>query len=264
MGEQTYLMSRVSPKREAFAYKDWCELGGLDPYGQHKLLWTLFDLPREHQRERTPFLFRAEKNDDGLPVLYVLSTLAPHDASGRWRIESRAYSPDLRQGDLLAFKLRANPVNLAKVPRTTTEAESWLQRRRKEGRNAEKVIPKRIRHDIVMDAKQRMRWKDLPLESRPSLALVAHEAGSRWLREKEEDMGFLVKPDNLRVDGHASYCLKGRRDARGLCRGIALSTLDFEGELEITRPEAFLSTLLSGVGPAKSFGCGLLLVRRLG
>lgn len=77
-------------------------------------------------------------------------------------------------------------------------------------------------------------------------------------------MGCLVNPENLRVDGHASYCLKGRRDALGRCRGISLSTLDFEGEIKITKPEVFLSALLGGVGPAKAFGCGLLLARRLG
>ena len=263
MNEANYFLSRVSPLREAFAYKDWVQLDGLDPYGQHRLLWTFFDLPREKSREQTPFLFRAERQGD-LPVFYVLSSTPPIDASGKWRIEPREYQPDLRAGDRLSFKLRANPVSLAKVERTPVEAESWLQSRKISGRRTDKVSPKRIRHDAVMDAKQRMGWKDLPPELRPPLALVAYEAGACWLREKEDGLGYRVKPETLRVDSHMSYCLKGRRDARGLCRGISLSTLDFEGELEITQPDKFLSVLFSGVGPAKAFGCGLLLVRRLG
>ena len=60
----------------------------------------------------------------------------------------------------------------------------------------------------------------------------------------------------LRVDGHRVHRKLGRH-------GIVVSTLDFEGELRVTDPEAFLSALSNGIGPAKAFGCGLMLVRRL-
>jgi CRISPR system Cascade subunit CasE len=46
-------------------------------------------------------------------------------------------------------------------------------------------------------------------------------------------------------------------------KGIALSTLDFEGGLAVTDPERLRVVLLAGIGPAKAFGCGLLLVRRM-
>lgn len=113
--------------------------------GTRRALWKFFDLPRGPQRKQTPFLFRAERKDD-LPVFYVLSPHLPQDASGKWHIEPREYCPDLRAGDRLAFKLRAHPVGLAKQERTAAEAESWLQRRKKNGLSTEKVIPKRIRH----------------------------------------------------------------------------------------------------------------------
>lgn len=107
-----------------------------------------------------------------------------------------------------------------------------------------------------------MGWKDMPPDERPSLAHVAYEAGSCWLREREDHLGCRVEPDRLHVDSHTTHCLKARRDEKGKCLGIALSTLDFEGELQVTEPEKFLSSLLSGIGPAKAFDCGLLLVRR--
>lgn len=66
-----------------------------------------------------------------------------------------------------------------------------------------------------------------------------------------------------RVDSLTVHCLKGRRDEKGNCRGISLSTLDFEGELSVTDPGIFLSALFKGIGPAKAFGCGLMLVRRV-
>lgn len=74
-------------------------------------------------------------------------------------------------------------------------------------------------------------------------------------------MGCLIEAKRVRVDGHFDYCLKGRRDEKGNCRGIALSTLDFEGELSVTDPEIFLPALLKGISSAKAFGCGLVLVR---
>ncbi len=239
MNGDAYCLSRISPVREAFEYKDWVRIGGLDPYGQHQLLWKLFDLPRTSSPEQTPFLFRSELSD-GLPLFYVLSRVAPRDTSGKWRVDPREYRPDLRAGDRLAFKLRANPI----VSRGTVKGQRGQ------------------RHDVVMDAKQRMGWMDVPPDERPSLAHVAYEAGSCWLRDKEARLGCLIEAKRLRVDGHFVHCLKGRRDEKGNCRGIALSTLDFEGELSVTDPEIFLPALLKGIGSAKAFGCGLMLVRR--
>jgi CRISPR system Cascade subunit CasE len=88
------------------------------------------------------------------------------------------------------------------------------------------------------------------------LALLAHEAGSCWLREHEEQFGCRFDTDRLRVDGHRVHRMQSRR-------GIVLATLDFTGELEVMDAKSFLSdVLLKGIGPAKAFGCGLMLVRR--
>ena len=194
----------------------------------------------------------------------IHSRIAPRDTSGKWRIDPREYRSDLCAGDRLAFKLRANPVSLAKKEREPGEAESWRKNREKNGLSVKDATRKRIRHDVVMGAKRCMGWKDLPPDERPSLAHAAYEAGSSWIREKEAHMGCQIEPGRLRVDGHFVHCLKGRRDKQGRCRGIALSTLDFVGELSVTDPGIFLPALLNGVGPAKAFCCGLLLVRRIG
>ncbi|MCI0421919.1 MAG: type I-E CRISPR-associated protein Cas6/Cse3/CasE [Acidobacteria bacterium] len=58
------------------------------------------------------------------------------------------------------------------------------------------------------------------------------------------------------MDGHDTW-----RQRHG--KKIELSTLDFEGVLLVTEPDRFLRALLSGIGPAKAFGCGLMLVRRI-
>lgn len=261
MNGEPYFLTRISPVREAFQYKDWANIGGLDPNGQHQLLWKFFDVPRTPPPAQTPFLFRAELVN-GLPLFYVLSRVAPQDNTGKWQIMSREYRPDLRAGDRLAFKLRANPI--VERPGGVVVDGDGTPKLRQSGVRAGEAKHKVLRHDVVMDAKQRMGWKDMPPGERPALAYVAYEAGSSWLREREDRLGCRVETARLRVDGHAVHCLKGRRDNSGNCRGIVLSTLDFDGELQVTDPERFLPALRNGIGPAKAFGCGLLLVRRFG
>lgn len=44
--------------------------------------------------------------------------------------------------------------------------------------------------------------------------------------------------------------------------GGKIVTATFEGVLQVKTPEVLMRMLENGIGPAKSFGCGLLLVRR--
>ena len=253
MNGETYCLTRISPLREQFSYHDWVQLGGLDPYGQHQLLWRFFDLPNTQEpRKQAPFLFRADSKD-GLPLLYVLSRARPRDTTGKWCTDSKEFHPVLEQGDRLAFKLRVNPV--VERPGSEVIGNNGKPKLRQSGIHAGKVKRKVLRHDVVMDVKLRMGWKDMPADERPSLAQVAYEGGSRWLRDREDRLGCRVEFDRLHVDGHTVYHLKWR--------GISLSTLDFTGELQVADTKKFLSALYHGIGPAKAFGCGLLLVRRL-
>ena len=52
------------------------------------------------------------------------------------------------------------------------------------------------------------------------------------------------------------YFRKGRQ-------GGKLVTATFEGVLHVKAPDVLLQLLENGLGPAKAFGCGLLLVRRV-
>lgn len=225
--------SRITP-RPGIGYRQLVGLGDLDPYGQHQALWKLFDLPPKEARagQPVPFLFRAEAQD-GLPVFYVLSAQCPQDRHDLWQVDAKPYAPDLRAGDRLSFKLRINPTVARGAPG-------------ERGR----------RHDVVMDAKQRLDWKELPAAARPSLAQLAYEAGASWLRDRQERLGVRFDATSLRVDGYRTWRQRGGK-------GIALSMLDFEGQLSVADAEAFRGALFAGIGPAKAFGCGLLLVRRV-
>jgi CRISPR system Cascade subunit CasE len=43
---------------------------------------------------------------------------------------------------------------------------------------------------------------------------------------------------------------------------VKFSTLDIEGVLKIIDSVKFKNCLLYGIGPSKSFGCGLMLIKR--
>ena len=43
---------------------------------------------------------------------------------------------------------------------------------------------------------------------------------------------------------------------------MAFSTLEFEGLLTVSDPDAFLSGIARGFGATKAYGCGLMLIRR--
>jgi CRISPR system Cascade subunit CasE len=223
-----YRFSRLTPRAD-LGFSQIEKFAQLDPYGQHQAIWQLFDVSPAMARTRTAFLFRHEWQSD-LPVFYTLSCSAPQDRTGLWNIQSKPYAPKLADGDRLHFKLRVNPV----------------------------VTRNGKRHDVVMDAKQRLHWKVLRPEERPALNTLAYEAGQTWLAGRAEKHGFAITPESLLVDGYRTHEVHRRR-----CVPICFSTLDFSGLVTVTNPEKFLSTLYGGIGPAKGFGCGLLLIKRM-
>ena len=196
-----------------------------DAYREHQMLWQLFEPDPDAERD---FLYRREIRH-GRPRYFLLSRRPPVNSLGLWRIDPpRHFAPRLRTGQRLAFSLRVNPV-------VTRDGK---------------------RHDVVMDHKHRIGWKAMKPAERPPLQQVIHEAGSDWLHKRAGKHGFEIEPELLQVEGYHQH--QSRRGKRV----IRFSTLDFAGLLCVTDPEAFSAMLTRGIGPAKSFGCGLMLIRR--
>jgi CRISPR system Cascade subunit CasE len=211
--------------RATVVEKHAATLLGKGEYGVHKAVWDLFaDTP---DRERD-FLYR--KSAGPAPAFTIVSQRLPLAGHPAWRLASKPYNPDLALGDRLAFSLRANPV-----------------------RSVRGEDDKQSRHDVVMDLKTRQR--EAP--ARQSLPELMEEAGKAWLLARAPFWGAEVDPASLRVDGYCQWVFYKKE------RRVKFSTLDFEGALAVKDPERFLEVLYSGVGPAKAFGCGLLLVRRI-
>lgn len=97
---------------------------------------------------------------------------------------------------------------------------------------------------------------------------VAHRtsaAQTDWFLKRTEKWGFVV-PDST---SGAPDCRLVERERLDFSKGgsgghrVRIGTATFEGRLRVTDVDRFTAALLSGVGPAKGYGCGLLTLAGL-
>lgn len=100
---------------------------------------------------------------------------------------------------------------------------------------------------------------------------VAHRtvaAQTAWFLKRTEKWGFSIPesttgaPDFRLVNRERLDFVKGTSRSHSRHR-IRLGTATFEGRLRVTDVERLSSALLSGIGPAKGYGCGLLTLAGL-
>lgn len=201
-----------------------------DSYRIHRAIWSLFANAPDKKRD---FLYRQDEKN-GFPLFYIVSEQEPDVNMDLWHIESKEYKPLLSVGQKLIFSLRANPI-----------VTRWDEK------------GKHKRHDIVMDAKTKIKMEEIPKDERPKIPEIVQEEGFEWLRKKGENNGFEVEEGQVIATGYRCnrfYKPKGKHS-------VNISTIDFSGILTVTDPKALTDALYKGIGPAKSFGCGLMLVR---
>jgi CRISPR system Cascade subunit CasE len=232
------------PGAEREAAMQWAQ----NSYGDHQWLWRFFSAAPGTERD---FLFRRRDGERSMPGFYVVSARKPQTFTESWQVKSRDYDPQLQEGQRLAFELRINPV----VTHT--------------------VNGKSRRDDVVMLEKKRLleerglkHWRDWSNDdqAKPSLYNLVQSKCLDWLERRAERAGFHIPSSEVyseqgvgnvkavRVDGYVQHRVERR--------GIRFSTVDCIGELQVTNAIAFRQTLFGGLGHAKAFGCGLLLVRR--
>lgn len=266
-------------------------------YGSHQLLWKLF--PDEDKRS---FLFREEiareqiplhKGVKGEPVFYLVSASQPIADHSLFAVDSKPYSPKLANGERLAFRLRANPTvarkqegkknsprhdvvmdaqyhllrefaagiaipatgDKSKLKKSIVDAWQQIPNSQKIEEKLRRVIAENERYaEVRMHGLKPFALLDLALKARMDKALEV------WFAGKCERLGCVMVRDEGRLkfqaEGYQWHSLpKKGRDA-------GFSSVDFEGEIEVTDAEFFIKALFDGIGPAKGFGCGLMLVRR--
>ncbi|MEP6494621.1 MAG: type I-E CRISPR-associated protein Cas6/Cse3/CasE [bacterium] len=198
----------------------------------HQLMWTLFGDAPDRTRD---FLWR----EAGDGRFYVLSRREPLDRHDLFHIDPpKPFVPKLAAGDRLRFSLRAN----------ATVA------RRVDGMKRGKPV------DVVMDA-----LYNIPKGEARALARAdaVQAAGLQWLARLGERAGYSIAINTAdsgtwtaRVASHRVLTLDHRQSE------MTIGVLDFEGELEVVDPVALLTSIAAGLGRAKAFGCGLMLIRR--
>ena len=207
-----------------------------NPYDIHRHLWRLF--PGEPCEVRTDgarqgFLYRIETQGTGRSARLLLqSRQAPTYIEGVTLLASKPFDPAPVEGQRLAFVLTANPT------KTVVDALS------------ENKPDKLMRHQEKLA--QRPDKKSRPPSCR--VPLIKEEDQRAWLARK---LGMAAELEGIKILPHPPlYFRKGNRAGK-------LVTCTFEGVLRVTSAEALRAMLENGIGPAKAFGCGLLLVRRV-
>lgn len=226
-------LSRVRIDLNGLARETLFDVMNAEAYTAHQLLWQLFP---DHEGAR-PFIFRQElealegsASPKGLPLFYVLSDSEPTAVTGLFDVQSKPFAPDLKVGDTLAFRLRANPTMAVPTP----------------GKRGQRV-------DVLMAAK-----KPFPPGQRASQACVdAMNFNAReWLENRSEAWGFRL-PVTPELGAYRQHVLH-----KGRGKPVQFSTVDYEGLLDVTDPVKLMYTMGQGIGRAKAFGGGLLMLRR--
>ncbi len=202
-------------------------------YREHQLIWDLFENEEDTKRD---FLYR-RFDDKGLPQFFVLSHRKPNAVKPIWEVDTTEYNPRINMGDIYSFQLRVNPVVTKKIEGSKN--------------------PKSRKHDdVVMET--RAKYKKLGKEM-PSNNEIVIESGLKWINGKADTLGCHMDPKKVIVEGYSRRT--GNKDKSG--HQIRLGIMDFSGILRVTHPENFRKALTNGIGRAKAFGCGLLLLKRL-
>jgi len=217
---------RLKPGADAAAL---ARMGGGD-YALHGLVYSLCNC---HPPDRD-FLYRFESGR--APCFFVISTRKPQDTSDNWKIESKEYDPKLTAGDRLEFSVRVNPV---------------VTRRDEQGKHK--------RHDVVMNAKNALKTAGKSKDEWPPPGELWREALIGWLRSRCGKHGFDFVDEDIRVDGYMPTRIWRRKQKEP----VQITTVEIYGILTVTGPALFRKLLFEGLGPAKGFGCGLMLVKRV-
>lgn len=217
-------LSKITLQPSAQTAVELAKLNSNGAYASHQLLWRLFT----EEQERN-FIFRQEIGLNGMPLFYVLSRTQPANTP-LFQVSSKAFAPKLRAGQRLAFKLRANP--------TICVTENGKQKR----------------HDVLMHTKRQYKGEQLGSKE---LEFLTFEAAQQWLMDEKRLSTWGVQLDAVpEVQAYIQH-----KTQKGKKRTIQFSSVDFEGLLTIENPERFLQQYAQGFGRAKSFGCGLMLIR---
>ncbi|MBT9549139.1 MAG: type I-E CRISPR-associated protein Cas6/Cse3/CasE [Candidatus Sericytochromatia bacterium] len=200
-----------------------------NPYSTHKVLWKLFSESFEQKRN---FLYRRELPIKEFACFYVLSSTPPLNPNKDWSIETKTFQPILIPNQILHFKLRVNAV-----------------------RRYKSDLHKPLRIDIVDHfLLKNHNHSDISRE------LATHQATVQWMSEQAEKNGFEIFEKTIKIENYSKTKLIQKNIKKS--NHITLSEIDLSGIIRISSPDLFLKRLYDGFGHGRSFGCGLMMIKK--
>jgi CRISPR system Cascade subunit CasE len=194
----------------------------------HTLVWALFSSGADGATSASrDFQFRETERC----VFTVVSERPPEDPHRSWTLETAPYSPALSVGDRLSFVLRANPAVAVPQPG---------------GKRGKRV-------DAIMHAASKLSDAARKTFGTDQAAVI----GLEWLYKRAPNIGVTFDPGTCRVTDYRQVRIpRAKRES-----AIEFSQIEYAGELTVTDPEKLQVALFQGIGKAKTYGCGLMLVR---
>jgi CRISPR system Cascade subunit CasE len=203
-----------------------------DSYAWHRRLWECYRDSPDAERD---FLTRIDQLEGAFRV-WILARKKPERPP--WCPEGgfalKEIAPSFLSHRHYAFDLRANPVKTIVQRGPNAEALLRPDGKRRSGKRVPLVKPDELREWLVRKGKVRCRDKNTGLDV---------PGGFRIVAGKPLEMSPMVE----------SHFRK--KDLIGYHGGV-----QFRGILEVTDRERFIESYHCGIGSAKSFGFGLLLL----
>lgn len=243
---------RINPLREK------SRLLLASPHAMHGTV--LYGIPDAPTDQRT--LWRLDADDPRRPMLFVLTTTRPDwshlieqagwpDADGE-HATIRDYAPLLSQiaiGREFAFRLTANPVQNTSNPikPTDTQLERAAETKRRSFRIGHRTADQQLAW--FLSRTQRWGFEVPPAHTDPPAIGLEPDDGQKP-----------PTPREVRITARARRSFRKKNNG---AKPVVLHTATFEGRLRITDTTTFIERLLNGIGPAKSYGCGLLTLAPL-
>lgn len=212
-----------------------------DIYAWHKKLWKCYpDIP-DAKRD---FLTRID-HLEGAYRLWVLAKEKP--VCPPWcppdGFALKEIAPSFLTHRYYAFDLRANPVKTIVQRGPNGEALFRLDGRRKQGKRIPLVNLEELRQWVIRKGLVRCRDPQTGVDVPGGFQIVQNKP----LEISPMVESHFRKKDKKTGNNHAAYH----------------GGVQFRGTLEVTDPERFIETYEAGIGSAKSFGFGLLLLAPL-
>lgn len=260
-------------------------------YGVHQLLWDLF--PNSQAR----FLYREELAQSqlsdhngikGESVWYLLSATPPVKEAPLFAVDNRPFEPQLQAGQHLAFRLRVNPVVTRNGKRHDLVMDEQLSFYRQlaaclglPNNGTKKALRRQLLasevaaplHDLLQEysanvpevlAGKTAEALEQVLQERTGLRLAS------WLSDNKSRQGIFTLAIRKVFDeeqdreyerpffqwsGYQAHALPEKGHSARFC------TVDLAGELIVQDPDRLRALIHNGIGPAKGFGCGLMMIK---